>query len=150
MATITTAVVIERGIDEVWADVADLASHVTWMADAESIRFHSGPRSGVGTTFTCRTKVGPIRLDDVMVITTWEPRRSIGVHHRGVVSGHGAFTLTDLGPDRTGFTWREELAFPWWLGGPLGAAIGRPILTAIWTRNLARLKQRLAPPGPAA
>ena len=34
-----------------WEDVRDLASHVTWMADAESIRFTSERTSGVGTTF---------------------------------------------------------------------------------------------------
>ena len=46
----------------------------------------------------------------------------------------------DLGR-RTRFIWSEQLDFPWFLGGPLGEAIGGPlVMRPIWTRNLRRLK----------
>ncbi|MFM7509971.1 MAG: hypothetical protein ACKO5A_10555, partial [Actinomycetota bacterium] len=41
---------------------------------------------------------------------------------------------------RTRFTWTEELTFPWWMGGPLGARIARPVLGHVWRRNLVNLQ----------
>ena len=73
---------------------------------------------GVGTSFRCDTKVGPIKLVDHMEITDWVPASAMGVRHVGLVTGTGRFTLTpiDLGR-RTRFGWEESLRFPWWLGG---------------------------------
>jgi hypothetical protein len=135
--------------DEVWADVAHLGSHVEWMADAEQIRFTSEQQQGVGTTFECDTKVGPIRLTDEMAITAWEPpdtsgRAAMGVRHEGVVTGSGTFHLEPLGEDRTRFTWDEELTFPWWLAGPVGGIAGKPVLRSVWKRNLKKLQARFS------
>jgi hypothetical protein len=52
------------------------------MADAESIVFLSETRSGVGTVMQVRTVVGPFRTTDVMEVTEWDERRTIGVRHR--------------------------------------------------------------------
>jgi uncharacterized protein YndB with AHSA1/START domain len=122
--------------EEVWSHVADLESHVTWMVDAEAIRFTSPQRRGVGTRFDCDTRVGPIRFSDRMEVTEWEEGRLIGVAHHGLVTGTGQFTLERLdGGERTRFAWEEELAFPW--------RLTTPVLGAIWRRNLARLKARV-------
>jgi hypothetical protein len=133
----------------VWADLQDLGSHVEWMADAEEIRFTSPQTSGVGTTFECDTKVGPLRLTDEMAITAWDPpdadgRAEMGVRHDGVVTGSGSFRLEPLGEDRTRFTWEEQLTFPWWLAGRVGGVFGGPVLKAVWKRNLKRLQARFA------
>jgi hypothetical protein len=37
---------------------------------------------------------------------------------------------------------------PWYFGGRLGGVVARPILTHIWTKNLAKLRQ-LVERGPA-
>ena len=126
----------------VWPVVADLASHVDWMADAESIRFTTRRRSGVGTTMEVATRVGPFRLTDVLEVTEWRPGRSIGVRHAGLVGGTGRFTLrrSRLRPRSTRFTWEERLVFPPWLGGPLGATVAAPVLRWVWVRNLRRLR----------
>jgi uncharacterized protein YndB with AHSA1/START domain len=126
----------------VWPVVADLASHVDWMADAESIRFTTRRRSGVGTTMEVATRVGPFRLTDVLEVTEWRPGRSIGVRHAGLVGGTGRFTLrrSRLRPRSTRFTWEERLSFQAWLGGPLGAAVAAPVLRQVWRRNLRRLQ----------
>ncbi|MEY2966546.1 MAG: hypothetical protein RLY50_596, partial [Actinomycetota bacterium] len=59
-----------------------------------------------------------------------------------VVTGTGEFTLEALDASRTKFTWSEQLVFPWWLGGPLGALVGGQIvMKAIWRRNLRELKK---------
>jgi uncharacterized protein YndB with AHSA1/START domain len=132
---------IDAPPEAVWEVVRDIASHVRWMEDAEAIRFTSGRRDGVGTTFDCDTKVGPLRLTDRMEITEWETGRVIGVRHVGVVTGEGQFTLHTDADAGTSFTWEERLTFPWWLGGRVAAIAGRPVLRRVWRRNLSNLKQ---------
>ncbi len=142
MGRIQVQVEIDATPAEVWDIVEPIERHVDWMADAETIRFTSERRRGIGTTFECDTKVGPITLTDVMEITEWEPARRMGVRHTGIVTGSGAFVLVPIDLDRrTRFTWTEELRFPWYLGGRLGEAIGGPlVMKQIWKRNLRRLK----------
>ena len=137
MPGIRVSTVIDAPPRRVWEQVRDIGSHVRWMADAEAIRFTSATRSGVGTTFDCETKVGPIRLVDRMEVTEWVEGSAIGVRHVGLVRGTGRFTLTPSGIG-TRFTWEEQLVIPWWLGGPLAAVA----LRLVWMRNLRRLRRR--------
>ena len=73
------------------------------------------------------------------------PRRW-GSRHRGAVSGAGQFRLSGCagpaGENHTRFEWTETLRFPWWMGGRLGAAAARPVLRAVWRRNLGRFSAR--------
>ena len=126
----------------VWEIVEPVERHVDWMADAVAIRFTNSQTRGVGTTFDCDTKVGPIKLTDRMEITEWVPEKSMGVKHVGIVTGTGVFTIEPLGNGQySKFTWSEELTFPWWLGGPIGEVIGGNIvMKAIWRRNLKKLQ----------
>ena len=142
MSRITVAIELNAPVARVWEIVEPVERHVDWMADAVAIRFKSDQTRGVGTEFFCDTKVGPIKLVDEMTITAWEPGRTMGVRHTGVVTGTGEFTLQPIDDSRTKFTWSEELVFPWWLGGPLGALVGGQIvMKAIWRRNLRALKK---------
>jgi hypothetical protein len=143
VASIRVSTVIDAEPADVWAQVEDVASHVQWMADAVAIRFTSTAHEGVGTTFDCDTKVGPLRLTDKMEITAWQPGRAMGVRHVGLVTGSGMFTLEAHGEGRTTFTWAEDLHFPWWMGGPVGGLVGGPILQRIWTKNLRHLKAQI-------
>jgi hypothetical protein len=77
-----------------------------------------------------------------MEVTAWEPLKRIAVRHVGLVSGVGEFRLDALAGGVL-FTWREDLRFPWRLGGPLGALLARPLLRQVWKRNLNRLRNRL-------
>lgn len=122
----------------VWRRLADIPDHVSWMADAASIRFRGEQRSGVGTTFECETRVGPLRTLDVMEVTEWRERRSMGVRHSGLVTGAGRFVLRRRGRRRTRLVWDETLRFPWWLGGAPGGLVGGPVLRLIWKGNLRR------------
>lgn len=145
MAGVHVIVEIDADVSQVWDEVERIEDHVHWMADAVAIRFDSDQRRGVGSTFVCDTKIGPIRLADRMAVTEWQPREVIGVRHDGLVTGSGRFTLTpiDLGR-RTRFAWSEELTFPWWLGGRPGAAIAAPlVLRPLWQRNLRTLQRRI-------
>ena len=77
-----------------------------------------------------------------MTITEWIPDKAMGVTHTGSVTGVGKFTL-EPHAGVTRFVWAEELFFPWFLGGAIGAFAARPILTLIWKRNLKNLKARV-------
>ncbi len=143
MARIRVSTVIDASRAEVWASMEDVSTHTEWMADAVAIRFLTERTSDVGTRFECDTKVGPLKLTDVMEITEWKPRKAMGVRHVGLVTGEGVFTLGRARRGRTKLQWSERLTFPWWMGGPLGGAVGGRILKQIWKRNLRRLKARV-------
>lgn len=142
MSRITVSIDLDASPSKVWDVVEPVERHVDWMADAVAIRFNTEQTRGVGTSFACDTKVGPIRLTDQMEITEWIPGEAMGVKHTGMVTGTGIFTLAPLDDGkRTRFTWSEELTFPWWLGGPIGEVIGgNLVMKAIWRRNLKSLK----------
>jgi len=139
---ITVAITIAAPAEAVWRVIEPIERHVEWMEDAVAIEFTSEQTRGVGTTFDCRTRVGPFSFTDQMIVTAWEPGHAMAIAHRGIVGGTGRFTLSPVdGPaSHTCFTWAEAIAFPWWLGGPAGARLARPVLAAIWRRNLRRLK----------
>jgi uncharacterized protein YndB with AHSA1/START domain len=140
--SIRVSIDIAAPVQKVWDVVEPIERHIDWMADAVAIRFQTEQTRGTGTKFFCDTKVGPIKLVDVMTITAWEPGKVMGVTHTGVVTGTGEFTLTAIDESNTRFTWTEKLIFPWWLGGPLGALVGGQIvMKAIWRRNLRKLKK---------
>jgi hypothetical protein len=141
MVKITVAINLEASPQRVWEVLEPVERHVDWMHDARAIRFTGEQRRGVGTRFDCDTKVGPLKLVDRMEITAWEPSTTMGVRHSGLVTGSGLFTLAAIdGGTRTRFTWSEELAFPWFLGGRAGEVLGgRAVLTWIWRRNLREL-----------
>ncbi len=137
---IRVGITIDASPDVTWRAVEPIERHVDWMVDAESIRFTGSQTRGNGTSFDCVTKVGPIRLTDKMTVTEWVPGRRMGIEHRGLVTGRGRFTLRRARGGRTRFTWNERLTFPWWMGGPVGAVAAKPVLRAIWARNLRCLK----------
>ena len=140
---------VRRPIPDVWEAVSQLDRHTEWMADAESIVFVSGQTSGIGTTMDVLTRVGPFKTVDRMVVEEWIAPTTIGVSHRGIVSGTGAFHLVEI-PTGTRFTWSESLHFPWYLGGPLTAMAAKPVLRRIWRSNLARFSGILEDPNNAS
>ena len=146
MRAIAVRRVIRADVATVWDALADIAAHVEWMADARAIRFTSSITEGVGTTFECDTKVGPLRLTDRMTVTEWDVDRAIAVRHVGTVTGEGRFTLRDAGLDRTELAWDETLELPWWIP-ELPAAV---VLRSLWKHNLRRFEQTLGPSGPSS
>ena len=137
-------ITIAASPDAVWATIESIERHVDWMADAVSITFTSAQHRGVGTTFDCLTKVGPFKTVDRMAVTEWKPGEAMGIEHGGWVTGSGRFELRAKHGNRTRFTWTEELHFPWWMGGAVGAFAAKPVLRRIWRRNLAGLAALVA------
>jgi carbon monoxide dehydrogenase subunit G len=127
---------------KVWTELADLGSHPRWMADASGVEFITEQTEGVGTRLRVPTRIGPLRTTDLLTVIEWEEGRSLAVRHDGAVGGVGRFDIRPLDPG-TELTWSEQLHFPWWLGGVIGAALARPILKRVWRANLERLGRRL-------
>ncbi len=137
MTMIVVSVDLPHPPEHVWSEVAQLERHAEWMADAESIEFATEQRSGVGTTMAVRTRVGPLVTTDVISVRSWIEGTSIGVVHRGLVTGVGVFVLMPI-DGGTRFVWWEDLEFPRYLGGAIVAWFARPVLRAIWRGNLKR------------
>jgi hypothetical protein len=66
----------------------------------------------------------------------------MGVRHTGIVVGDGEFTLHAEPGGGTRFTWDEDLRFPWWMGGPVGAWLSVPVLRAVWRASMRNLAAR--------
>jgi uncharacterized protein YndB with AHSA1/START domain len=137
MSSVTVTVDIARPVAEVWDELSQLDRHVDWMSDAERIDFGDGPRRGVGTRMSVRTRVGPLVTTDEIIVTEWIEEETIGVVHRGLVTGTGRFLLESTSSG-TRFTWMEDITFPWYLGGGLTGWFARPVFSWIWQRNLGR------------
>ena len=138
MSSIRVEIVIDRPRHDVWGELRHVARHVEWMSDARRIDFRTDHHEGVGTSFVCLTRLGPLSTRDVMIITRWDEDVAMGVSHRGIFTGRGEFILDDVA-GATRVTWREDLTFPWWFAGPLGEVVARPILRRVWKKNLANL-----------
>ena len=153
MSGVTVSIDLDATPLEVWAFVEPIERHVDWMTDAVAIRFQTEQTRDVGTAFLCDTRIGPIRLVDRMEITEWQPIvESIGLgdrtdgrpphRHRGRCRRVHDRGRHPTRRSRTRFTWTEQLDFPWYLGGRLGAIVGgKLVLGPIWRRNLRTLKR---------
>lgn len=141
MAKIEVSIDIPHPPSVVWADVEKLETHVEWMVDAETIEFEGQTKRGVGTVMRVLTKVGPLQTVDVIRVVGWDPPHSIAVRHEGLVTGEGEFRLEETSSG-TRFVWVEILTMPWYFGGRLGSVVAKPVLEAVWRRNLRTLAAR--------
>ena len=91
---IEVSTIIYKPIEVVWDEVKIMKNHVNWMQDAAKIDFISENEAGIDTKMNVLTKVGPIKLTDIITVTEWKEKESIGVIHEGIVTGEGIFYLT--------------------------------------------------------
>lgn len=143
MARISVTTHIEADRAHVWAAVTDWEGQARWMVDARSVTVLSPQREGIGVTLRCMTSpVRGIVLTDDMVVTEWDPHRTLAIRHLGpLVRGVGAFELEPT-DDGTRFTWWEEIDPPL---GAVGDAIASvavvPLVTRLFRASLAALKR---------
>ena len=104
---IETSIIINKPLDTVWQEVKVMENHVNWMEDAVKIDILSENNSGIDTKMNVLTKVGPIKLTDIITVTEWKEKESIGVIHEGIVTGEGIFYLIALNESQTEFKWEE-------------------------------------------
>ena len=143
MAMVVVEIDLPCSVPDVWAELSQLERHAEWMMDAERIDFSTAQRRGVGTEMKVRTRVGPFVTEDIIEVREWTEGKSIGVSHRGLVTGIGVFVLIPTSSG-TRFIWWEDLEFPWHLGGPITAWFATPVLRWIWRGNLNRFAKTLS------
>ncbi len=147
MASVDISRHIPASPEVVWAELRQIDRHVNWMLDAAAIRFVSPNREGLGTKFECDTKIGPLKVTDVMEVTEWIEGSSIRVRHVGVVTGEGNLEIVPETDGSSLIRWTEDLTFPWYLGGPVGVQILRPVFFLVWRGNLKRLAAQITHTG---
>ena len=107
------------------------------MADARSIEFETEQRRGVGTRFVCDTRVGPLRIDDTLTVTEWDPPHD-GDPSRRRRSGTGVFTSTADRPGAHRADLDRGAALPVVVGGRRRRVRRAAVLRRIWAGNLER------------
>ncbi|MEO7260311.1 MAG: SRPBCC family protein [Jatrophihabitantaceae bacterium] len=152
MGLIRTELVIDAAAEAVWALVTDWPAQSRWIPlTAVTVDDHSPARSGLGTRFTGRTRLGPIRFDDPMEVTEWRP---------AAAGAPGRCRIRKLGPWLTGWaeievspapggarvSWAEDIRARWVprfadrLLSPVTAALG----SAVFGRALRKMAAELA------
>jgi hypothetical protein len=140
----------------VWSYVTDWERQGEWMLGTR-VRVTGGEGRGVGTTLRAVTGVGPLGVVDTMEVVEFVPPADgvpgrAAVRHTGrIVRGDGRFEVEALGPQRSRFTFTEQLDVPAGALGLLAWRIGSPVVRAGFVASLRRMARRCAAehrPGP--
>jgi uncharacterized protein YndB with AHSA1/START domain len=145
VARIEVSTHVEQPPERVWALLTDWESQPRWMIDARSVTVLSRQREGGGTLVRCRTDLlgrgGPVVTDD-MVVTDWDPSRTLAIRHLGrLIRGVGAFELEPTAHG-TRVTWWEEIDPPFGgLGETAASLVVVPAVRRVFRASLAGLKR---------
>lgn len=122
--------------EDLWARVAALADHAVPVPLTTTLADPGTP--AVGWRFMVRTTLGPLRLDDPMVVEGWEPPRRWRIRKTGRLRGWAEAVVTPYaGGSR--LAWTEEL----WVGDggvlrrltrPVGDVAGRIVFARVVDR----------------
>ena len=136
---IHSMVVINAPIERVWAVLADIEGQTRWMHDMKAVRILSDGPVGVGTIGEADVRIFGIGVTDPVTITEFQPPTRFALTHDGTFKGGGVFEL-ESGADTmtTIVRWDETLIPP--VLPHLGAAVGSPILAAIFQADMERLR----------
>jgi uncharacterized membrane protein len=139
-APLRMLVVVDAPIDETWAVASDIAGQPEWMREMQAVRQPEDGPTRVGTRAEATIRILGITVRDPVSVTAFDPPTRFAIRHEGLFRGHGAITL-EAGADGTTtiVRWEETLVPP--LLPHLGAALGGPILRAIFQDDLHRLKR---------
>lgn len=127
--------------DVVWDVLTQWERQPEWMLDAKSVEVLTPEREGVGVTIRCPTLLLGVTVEDVMRVTAWREQEELEVTHLGrIITGTGAFLLSDAPGGGTRIAWWEEVDPPLGAFGEWGATtFVLPLLRRIFGRSLGRL-----------
>jgi uncharacterized membrane protein len=130
--------------DVVWDVLTRWEEQPRWMLDAKEVHVVSAHREGLGVELRCPTNLLGFTVQDTMVVTGWEAGRLLEVTHTGrIITGKGAFELSDLPGGGTRIGWWEEVDPPLGVVGEFGARLfALPVIRRIFRRSLRNLARR--------
>jgi len=125
----------------VWDVLTRWEGQSDWMLDAKAVHVTSAHRTGLDVEILCPTNLFGLTVQDRMRVTGWDEPRYLEVTHLGrIITGTGAFELTELSPDRTRIDWWEEVDPPLGAFGEFGARlVVLPFVRRLFRRSLANL-----------
>ncbi|HKE99400.1 MAG TPA: SRPBCC family protein [Actinomycetes bacterium] len=124
-----------------WEAVVDWRRQGEWVP-LTTVRVEPGGHR-VGERLSAATGIGPLRFEDPMEVTRWDPPQRVDVRHLGtVVRGTGTFTV-EPAPGGAWFTWVEELDLPLGRLGRLGFSLVGPVVSYALRRGLRRLARQV-------
>jgi hypothetical protein len=128
----------------VWDVLTRWEEQPRWMLDAKEVHVTSAHREGVGVELRCPTNLLGFTVQDTMVVTRWDEATTLEVTHTGrIITGTGAFELSDLADGGTRIGWWEEVDPPLGALGELGARVfALPVIRRIFRRSLRNLARR--------
>ena len=137
---ISSLIVIDAPIDQVWAVIAKVEDQPIWMTEMRGLRVLTDGPIGVGSVCEADVRMFGITVTDPVTITEFEPPHRYAISHDGTFRGRGLITL-EAGADGTTtiVRWDEVLTPP--ILSHLGALAMTPVLGAIFQADLGRLKE---------
>jgi hypothetical protein len=128
----------------VWDVLTRWEEQPLWMLDAKEVHVTSAHREGLGVELRCPTNLLGFTVQDTMVVTGWDEPTILEVTHTGrIITGTGAFELSDLPDGGTRIGWWEEVDPPLGALGELGARLfALPVIRRIFRRSLRNLARR--------
>lgn len=125
----------------VWRVLTDWERQPEWMLDARDVEVLTPQRTGVGVTIRCPTNLLGVVVQDVMRVTAWQEHERLAVTHLGrVITGSGAFVLSDTPDGGTRIVWWEQVHPPFGALGEWGAStLVLPVLRGVFGHSLGRL-----------
>jgi hypothetical protein len=144
--------VIDADAELVWKLVTDWPAQSRWVPlTVVTIDSASPSASGPGTRFTGRTQLGPIRFDDPMEVTEWQP---------AAAGRTGRCRVRKLGPWFTGWAeitvgpaaggtrveWTEQVRVRWLprIADPVAGAVGSMFFGRVLRKMAAELATKRA------
>ena len=131
--------VVDAGIEQTWAVLADIPLQPAWMHEMKEVRLTTPGPTGVGTRGEATVRIFGVSVTDPVEVVAFEPPRRFEIRHEGLFTGGGLITL-EPGADGTTtiVRWEETLVPP--LLPELGARLQAPVLREIFQADLRRLK----------
>ncbi len=140
MARFHVVVHVEATPQRVWEILQDWEGSAVWMVDATTVEVVGSRRRGPGTYVRSVTRIAGFPLTDEMVVTVWDPPRTIEVMHVGwPIKGPAWFSIAPEG-DGTRFEWGEDLEPPLGVLGELGGRVLRRPIEAVLRASALKLK----------
>lgn len=130
--------VIAAPRQHVWNVLTTWERQPEWMLDAKDVIVMTPERTGEGVTLRCPTNLLGFTVQDIMRVTAYDEPNRLAVTHLGkIITGSGAFELSDTADGGTHVLWWEEIDPPLGVVGEYGARIVvLPIIRRIFARSL--------------